>query len=316
MNRTKLGILTLIGLAILVGLSRLLNSSGVLGAGTFSFQFDKARHDVNLENVVNANLRGKSGNFAVYIEELPASPSAALKNPKRYAVNESEVFPAASLYKLVLMAAVEKEIEGGRLKREDAVSSNKQHLTEVLGGVDFGYEDVSGQISYTVDEALIRVGRISDNFAAIMLTEKIRQTRLAQEGSAEGLLFQMVKELGMNHTDFTADPINTTALDIATFFKQLYLGRVVSVTASGKIKEYLSLSKINNRIPAGVPEGVKVIHKTGELARVRHDAGIVFSSGSPYIIVLLGKDLKYEDEGVETLAGISKDVYNYFSAKK
>lgn len=319
MNRTKLGLITLILLAGTVTVSRLINSDN------FDFSVEQNRNDPELEKIMSAEIRGAEGSFAVYIEELPSSPSATLKNPKKYALNELEVFPAASLYKLVLLAAVFKELENGPpvggLKLEDVISSTKSHLEEVFGGVDFGYEEAPEKIEYSVDEALARVGRISDNFAAIMLTEKLRAIRLSQ-GSSNKLLVEMAKELGMVNTDFDSDPINTTASDIAIFFRKLYLGQIISPQASEQILKYLSLSQLNNRIPAGVAEGVKVVHKTGELARARHDAGIVYLNSeksqesrvkSNYLIVLLSKNLKYEDDGVEVLANISKEVYKYFN---
>ena len=38
--------------------------------------------------------------------------------------------------------------------------------------------------------------------------------------------------------------------------------------------------RINDRIPAGVSEGIPVAHKTGDLEGVRNDAGIVFAPDS------------------------------------
>lgn len=350
MNRTKLGIITLVLLFIVVGVSRLITGGsvptpGVLGinfSNRFTFEFNKTRNDTELERIISTKVRGTEGDFAVYIETI----ATASANPKqKYALNELEPFPAASLYKLILLAAVLKEVESGSLSYEDKVTSTKSHLADVLGGVDFGYEEAPENIKYSVDEALTRVGRISDNFAAIMLSEKLRSTTggkgttgttglnprdprdtrdtsTPRDTFSKDPLVQMAKDLGMNNTSFDSDPIKTTASDIAVFFKALYEGRVVSPEVSEKIVGYLSLSQLNNRIPAGVPEGVRVVHKTGELSRIRHDAGIVFPPNNPdhpenpYIIVLLSKDLKYEDAGIKVLAEISKEVYNYFSQKE
>lgn len=296
MSRTKLGIITLFFLALLVIVARFVDTPAeILGE-------EKAQNNTELEKIVNAKLSKTEGHFAVYIESL-ATPSG--KIVPKFALNEGGSFPAASLYKLVLLAAVFKETEAGGWTLEDIIIASRAHLKEVLGALDFGYEDAPEKIEYSVAEALERVGRISDNFAAIMLTEKLR------EGSkGKDPLLQMASELGMKNTTFDGMP-NTTASDIAVFFKKLYWGEVVSPQVSSAIIKYLSLSKINDRIPAGISEGVKIVHKTGEMARLRHDAGIVYGA-NPYLIVLLSKDLRYEDEGVETLAEISKEVFNYF----
>lgn len=312
-SRTKLGIMTIFILFALVALSRLLLSSGSGGSlsipkldftKTFNFEFKSQ----GLRDAVQKNVSGTSGQFAVYIENL--------NDGEKYTLNELEPFPAASLYKLILLAAVLKEVEEESLTVDEKMFATKTHLSAVLGGVDFGYEEAPENISYSVEEALVRVGRISDNFAAIMLAEKLKAARLAKTTSEDNrLLVKMAKELEMLDTSFETDPITTTAFDIAVFFKKLYQNQVVSPQASQKIVELLSLSKINDRLPAKLPQGVRAVHKTGELSRIRHDAGIIYLESKPYVIVLLSKELEYEDDGVEVLANISKDVYEYFAQK-
>ncbi|MBI4036835.1 serine hydrolase [Candidatus Daviesbacteria bacterium] len=290
-SSTKFGMIVLIilGLLILIGF---LSKPQV-----FNYEFKSS----NLSSLIQKDLAGKNGTFAVYVENLASG--------EKYGVNERLSFRTASLYKLVLMAAILKEVELGHLTLDINVSASKSHLTDVLGGEDFGYAEMPEQIVYTIEEALERIGRISDNFAAIMLTEKLRS------GKTDDSLAKMAQELGMDDTSFADEPV-TTAQDMAIFFKKLYKGEVVSRAASDKISSLLDLSAIEDRIPAQLPTDLKIIHKTGELPHLRHDAGIVYLESYPYVIVLFSKDLKYEDDGVETLANISKDVYEYFSQKK
>lgn len=264
-------------------------------AGTAVFQFNFM--DQGLSRIVNSSLPAE-GTYAVYIENLNSG--------EKYSLHEQEIFPAASLYKLFLVAAVLEEVDSGKLTLESEVSASKEYLTNKFGGVDFGYEQAPDQISYSVEEAMQRVGRVSDNFAAIMLSDKVGVNKLQL----------LAERLGTTATSLK-EPPSTTASDIALFFRKLYKDEVVSASVSAKITEVLSLNQLNNRIPAKLPKEVKIVHKTGELSRVRHDAGIVYlaSQGDAlraYVIVLLSKDLKYEDEGVETLAQISKEVYEYF----
>ena len=309
---------------------------------TFNFVFKSE----DLSKIVQRNIEGKEGEYAVYIEDLSDGES--------YSLRSLDSFPAASLYKLYLMAAVLKEVDSGQLTVDSLVSAKKSHLVEIYGGVDFGYEEIAedGVIEYSVEEALTRVGRISDNFAAIMLMDKIGRRKVQS----------VIDSTSATSTNLKS-PITTSASDIGIFLKALYNGEVVNKAVSEKLIEFLSLNQLNNRIPAGIRSAfaeasadkevgdvgeVRVIHKTGELAGVRHDAGIVYISeklgktqtasdsedqtnrnsdlsGTPspselfrtaYIIVLMSKDLKYEDEGVETLAKISKEVFEYFQKKE
>lgn len=283
----------------------------------FSFTFNQFSNS-KLKGILENNLKDKKGYYSIYIEDL--------MDGENYTLNEKESFPAASLYKLYLMAAVLKEVEGGSLSLDTKISDTKSRLAEVFGELDFGYEDAPAKITYTIDEILIRIGRISDNFASIMLLEKI----------GRGNLLSVIRELGAQNTIIEYPTPKTQASDIAIFFKKLYLKEVINRPVSEEIKKYLSLNSLNNRIPAKLPkdgqnhpEGWEVIHKTGELSRLRHDAGLIYIKDEPdlsatesadlvsraYVIVLLSKDLADENEGVETLANISRDVYEYFKSK-
>lgn len=50
--------------------------------------------------------------------------------------------------------------------------------------------------------------------------------------------------------------------------------------------DILQQQQFNTALPAGVPPGTAVAHKTGSITRLHHDAGIVFGP-RPYVLVLL-----------------------------
>lgn len=312
MNRhTKIALWTLFILGVLIILPRFIKFDL---AETFTFDFDNNP----LKKIVKKHINENEGNFAVYIESFGSKET--------YAFNEGIKFPAASLYKVVLMAAVYKDIEDGKLKEDKVLVAKKSHLTDVLGAVDFGYEEAEEQISYSVEQSLKRVAEISDNFAAIMLTDALLDK--GKPSSPREKLTNMAKSLGIEATTFEKDElIQTSAYDMGTYFKKLYKqsllsddskGEVISTKSAKKILELLSGSKLNNRIPAKLPKEVKVVHKTGELARIRHDAGIVYLSpaGPDYVIVLMSKEIKNEDKTVGIMADLSKEVYEYFKEKQ
>ncbi len=308
-SSTKLGLFVLAILFLLVAGSYIFRShnqtelikiSHIFGSNIRIFDFQSSA----LRAIVQKNFQNQPGEYAVVVEEMVVSGEG-----EKYSVNANTPFPAASLYKLILLAAAQQQIADGTLTKEEMLSATKTHLSEIFGGVDFGYEQSGEQISYSVDEAMIRIGRISDNFAAIMLNERLRKNQ------TEDPLVKMAKQLNLFQTTFAELP-TTCAKDVATYFKALYRGEIVSKTASEDVIRILELSQLNNRIPEQLPKDIRVIHKTGELAGVRHDAGIVYLDKHPYIVVLLSKDLPFEDDGVQNLSNISKAVFDYFSNKK
>jgi beta-lactamase class A len=59
---------------------------------------------------------------------------------------------------------------------------------------------------------------------------------------------------------------------------------------------------------------VKVAHKTGSISKVEHDSGIVFlPDGRKYVLVVLSKELDDNEKGKETIAKISKLIYDYLT---
>lgn len=321
-SSTKLALFVLGVLTILVLISKVLNLkpksfqiSAIDFSSKWSFNFTQPKkpNDPGLTKLINRNLENIDGEFAFIIKSLNS------KEENNFYYHESEPFPAGSLYKLFLLAATFEEIEKGDLGLEQEISASKGHLIEVLGSEEFGYEELEGdEISYKVSVILKRIAEISDNYASVMLAEKIGWDKVRNQ----------VDKIGASSTTIK-HPITSTASDVALFFEKLYERQVVSEDASNKIINLLSQSRLNDRIPVYLPKDVKVAHKTGELSRVRHDAGIVFLTGEDdrkrdasesaneenkaYLIVLMSKDLKFEDDGVEVLAKISKDVYEYFT---
>ena len=56
----------------------------------------------------------------------------------------------------------------------------------------------------------------------------------------------------------------------------------------------LKRQNFNDAIPAGLPSGIVVAHKTGNITKIHHDAAIVFGP-RPYVLVVLVRGLA--DEG-------------------
>src|SRR5437899_2854330 len=66
--------------------------------------------------------------------------------------------------------------------------------------------------------------------------------------------------------------------------------------------------KFNDRIPAGLPSGVAVAHKTGEITKIQHDAAIVFAP-RPFALVVLVRGLDDVKKGSALAADIARVVY-------
>jgi len=72
----------------------------------------------------------------------------------------------------------------------------------------------------------------------------------------------------------------------------------------------LKAQEFNEKIPAGLPPGTAVAHKTGDITGVHHDAGIVYPPGEPpYVLVVLTSGFDKEDAANHLIAGLSRAVW-------
>jgi beta-lactamase class A len=160
-----------------------------------------------------------------------------------------------------------------------------------------------------LNEAMITV---SSNFAANLLieklgVEKIRAT-MATLGAGgmqvlRGVEDQKAFDKGLNNS--------TTARALLVLFDRLGHGRAVDAKSDAAMIAVLKRQKFNDAIPAGLPAGprrIAVAHKTGNITRIHHDAGIVFAR-RPYVLVVLVRGLQEQKESARLMAAISKAVY-------
>ena len=61
-------------------------------------------------------------------------------------------------------------------------------------------------------------------------------------------------------------------------------------------------------IPAGLPPGTRVAHKTGEITKIHHDAAIVFAP-RPFVLVLLVRGLADAKDSAALMADITRLLY-------
>jgi beta-lactamase class A len=150
---------------------------------------------------------------------------------------------------------------------------------------------------------------VSSNFAANLLIERIgvenvrsTVTRLGAGGMEvlRGVEDQKAFDKGLNNS--------TTARALLVLFEKLARGRAVSRKADADMVAILKRQMFNGGIPAGVPATMPVAHKTGNITRIHHDAGIVYAK-RPYVLVVLVRGIQDQKQSGALIARLSKAVY-------
>ena len=210
--------------------------------------------------------------------------------------NSDTTFPAASMYKLLVMYRVYQAIDRGDLSLSDEVTIDDSDVAQEESSELYPGDTI------TIGDALTNMIDVSSNAAGFALTRKV---------GGWGEIGAAASELGMNSTYLNGSIWFSTPDDMAHFFHLLADRSLVSESASEEMIGMLLQQTVNDRIPAGVPDGIGVAHKTGELDGVRDDGGIVSGPGGRYVIVMMSSGAD-PDEATQAEAEVSQMVYQRF----
>jgi beta-lactamase class A len=226
-------------------------------------------------------------------------------------------FHAASTMKVPVMIELFRQARAGQLSLDEPLPIRNEFRSIVDGSRytlsegDDSDKDVYAAAGRTLTlrqlcEAMITV---SSNFAANLLIEKlgvenIRRTVTALgaggmqvlRGVEDGKAF----EKGLNNT--------TTARGLLELLDRIAHGRAVDSDSDRAMIEILKRQKFNDAIPAGLPSGTPVAHKTGNITRIHHDAAIVYGP-TPYVLVLLVRGIEDKQQSAALMAELSRAVY-------
>jgi beta-lactamase class A len=229
-------------------------------------------------------------------------------------------FHAASTMKVPVMIQLYRDRDAGTLTLDDSVPITNDFRSLVDGSPyhldkaddsDSTLYDLVGQ-KRTIRQLVELMETVSSNLATnllIALVDAKRANATAHSLGADSILVLRGVEdgkayqAGMNNT--------TTARDLGMLFTALAQFRAASPAACREMLEILGRQHFTEGIPAGLPAGTRVEHKTGWIGSVvYHDAGIVRPAGrAPYVLVVLTGGVKDDSVAYALVRDISHQVY-------
>jgi len=91
-------------------------------------------------------------------------------------------------------------------------------------------------------------------------------------------------------------------------------GKAFSPALSRRMLDILHGQEFNQGIPALLPKGTRVAHKTGEISTVAHDAGVVYlPKRKPYVLVILTEWEPESSGRSRTIAALSHTIYEFLT---
>lgn len=232
-------------------------------------------------------------------------------------INADTSFHAASTMKVPVMIELFRRAAAGDLVLYEELPVRNQFRSIVDGSpYQLSVGDDSDAAVYAAAggtltlrqlcEAMITV---SSNFATNLLIERldaktIQHTveRLDADGMRvlRGVEDQKAYDEGLNNT--------TTARALLVLLESIALGKAVNPARDAEMIDILKRQRFVDAIPAGVPPGTPVAHKTGSITRIQHDAAVVYAP-RPYTLVVLVRGIEDSRESKALIAKISRSVY-------
>jgi beta-lactamase class A len=230
---------------------------------------------------------------------------------------EDDVFHAASTMKIPVMIELFHQVHQGNVKLDDPlVVKNEFHsLVDAsiytLDPTDDSESDLYKAVGQTrtLSQLCELMITVSSNLATNLLVERlgvdnIRATvhSLHADGMSvlRGVEDNKAYEKGMNNT--------TTARGLLILLEAIAKGQAVDPDSSRRMVDILTRQKFNEAIPAGLPAGTRVAHKTGELTKIHHDAAIVYTP-RPFVLVILVRGMAESKDSAALMADITRRIY-------
>lgn len=262
-------------------------------------------------------------------QEPGAAVAVVVRDPTsriRIDVQPDLRFHAASTMKLGVLIELGRRIDAGEIGWNDSLPVHNQFASIVDGSpyqLDAGSDSDSTVYAaigkpWSVRQLATRMVVRSSNLAANLLVERLDPQRITAtirrlgtdsmvvlRGVEDGKAF----EKGLNNT--------TTARDLATLLLAIADGRAGSPATCRELLAILTAQEINDGIPAGLPAGTRVAHKTGDITATWHDAALIYpKDGKPFVLVVLSRGIPERARGMKLQADIAKLVYEEVGGRR
>lgn len=197
-----------------------------------------------------------------------------LETGRRYGINETQQFHAASVGKLIVAVYCLNQVDQGKVS-----------LDKIIDSVS-----LRERLRLTVNQ--------SDNGSW--------ESLLNFFGYAKIHAYE--KSLGLANSDVNKN--TSTAADTNSLLHKIYKGEVLKEESKNLLFKFMQNTEREERIPRGVPKGTILYHKAGTYNGETHDTGIIIHPRQPFAITIFSQ-AKYDT--TFALQKITKTVYDFFS---
>lgn len=218
--------------------------------------------------------------------------------------------PAASTLKLALLVAVYRAIERGQIALDDeivvhetfasAIEGETYDTTEEYDNDPQPWELIGGtsSVGWLAGRAIISSSNLATNLLIELLGLDAVNEVYGAVGSRHARLRRGIQDgpAGDHGLWNTA-----TAADMAAVLRGSLDGRLLSADNAEAVESILAACETNDAIPAGLPQGIYVAHKTGWIDEACHDVALVRAAGEPPFILSIYSAAPLDDPSIHRL---------------
>lgn len=230
-------------------------------------------------------------------------------------------FHAASTFKAAILLAFVKAVETGAVRAADHLQIRNRFLS-LTGGAPYriererdGDHSVHAQLGRSlplVDLArlmIVRSSNLATNLLLDFLTLEQVRSVLRESGVAGVEVRRGVEDIAAHEAGINNE---ATADGLRRLFRCFLPEGGLAESPRALALEMLFAQEFNRMIPARLPKGVRVAHKTGEISTHAHDAGLVFPPDrAPYAVAILTEFSPEADRPQRAVADISAAIYEH-----
>lgn len=231
---------------------------------------------------------------------------------------------AASTMKVPVLIELARRVAAGEFRWDDTLVV-RNAFASIVDGSPYALDpaDDSDSTLYlregrgvTLRELAARMTARSSNLATNLLIARLDPARVQAAARLLGADSIMVRRGVEDGKAFRAGLNNTTtARDLARLLDAVAEGRAAG-RETPAVVELLLAQEFNSAIPAGLPPGTRVAHKTGWITGITHDAAIIYPPGRrPFVLVVLTSGYESEAEAARRISEVAATVWRWATTK-
>jgi len=235
-------------------------------------------------------------------------------------LRDTLTFHAASTMKVAVMVELMRRADAGRVDLDTRIRLGNDFHSIVDGSVfHLRKEDDSDPALYDRIGAPISLRELnhrmivrSSNLATNALLEYLGPDSVATTLRTQGFAGVTVRRGVEDTKAFEAGRNNTvSARGLGELLAAIETGRLTSQWATTHMRWTLLRQEFNEEIPAGLPPGVRVAHKTGWITGTTHDAAIVYAPGrAPFVLVILTRSIPERAVAQQLIADLARITFD------